>query len=75
MMVLSEGVAPDISKNSQKLLTDLGVQVPRVGAHNIPKTAPHEKYYWSLPYHNLDNNFNIKIDSNLSFEVFSKNNS
>ena len=47
MMLLAEGVAPDRSKNSQKLLTDLGVNVPRVGSHNIPKTAPHEKYYWS----------------------------
>ena len=45
-------MAPDVSKNSQKLLTDLNVNVPRVGSHHVPKKAPHEKYYWSLSYHN-----------------------
>jgi|694.fasta_scaffold103581_3 hypothetical protein len=40
-------MAPNVSKNSQKLLTDLGVNFPNVRSHNVPKTAPHEKYYWS----------------------------
>lgn len=46
-MVLAEGIAPDQPTTSQKLLTDLGVKVPAVGNHNIPRKAPHEKYYWS----------------------------
>ncbi len=46
-MVLTEGIAQDQSTTSQKLLVDLGVNVPRLGSHNIPKKAPHEKYYWS----------------------------
>lgn len=46
MMVLSEGLATDQSTTSEKLLVDLGVNVPKVGNHNIPKKAPHEKYYW-----------------------------
>ncbi len=46
MLVLSEGLARDQDTTSQKLLVDLGVNVPAVGSHNIPKKAPHEKYYW-----------------------------
>ncbi len=46
MLVLSEGIAQDQQTTSEKLLVDLGVNVPRVGNHNIPKKAPHEKYYW-----------------------------
>ena len=46
-MVLSEGLARDQPLNSEKLLTDLGVELPRLGNHNIPKKAPHEKFYWS----------------------------
>ena len=45
MMVLAEGIAADQPNTSEKLLTDLGVKVPRVGNHHIPKKAPHEKYY------------------------------
>lgn len=47
MLVLSETLATDLPTNSQKLLVDLGVEVPRLGNHHIPKKAPHEKYYWS----------------------------
>ena len=46
-MVLAEGIAPDQSTTSEKLLVDLGVSLPRLGNHNIPRKAPHEKYYWS----------------------------
>lgn len=46
-MVLSEGLATDQSTTSEKLLVDLGVNVPKVGNHHVPKKAPHEKYYWS----------------------------
>lgn len=46
-MVLAEGIAPDQSTTSQKLLTDLGVNVPAVGNNKVPRKAPHEKYYWS----------------------------
>jgi hypothetical protein len=45
MLVVSEGLARDTDTTSQKLLVDLGVNVPIVGSHNIPKKAPHEKYY------------------------------
>ena len=45
MLVLAEGLATDKPANSDKLLTDLGVNVPRVGNHHIPKKSPHEKYY------------------------------
>ena len=45
MMVLAEGIAADQATTSDKLLTDLGVNVPRVGNHHIPKKAQHEKYY------------------------------
>lgn len=45
MLVLSQGLATDQSTTSERLLTDLGVQVPRLGNHHIPKKAPHEKYY------------------------------
>ena len=45
MMVLSETHTPDVSNQSEKLLTDLGVQLPRYGANNVPKRAPHAKYY------------------------------
>lgn len=45
MMVLAEGVAPDQKTTSEKLLVDLGVSLPKVGNHNIPRKAPHEKYY------------------------------
>lgn len=45
MLVLAEGIAPDQGTTSDKLLVDLGVNVPRLGNHNIPKRAPHEKYY------------------------------
>lgn len=44
-MVLSEGLARDQPLSSEKLLTDLGVDIPRLGNHNIPKKAPHEKFY------------------------------
>lgn len=47
MIVLAEGIAPDQSNTSEKLLVDLGVNLPRLGNHSIPKKAPHEKYYWS----------------------------
>jgi len=46
-MVLAEGIAPDQPSTSDKLLVDLGVNVPRLGNHHVPKKAPHEKYYWS----------------------------
>lgn len=46
-MVLAEGIAPDQSNTSEKLLVDLGVSLPRLGNHHVPKKAPHEKYYWS----------------------------
>ena len=45
MLVLAEGLATDKSTSSDKLLVDLGVEVPRLGNHHIPKKAPHEKYY------------------------------
>jgi hypothetical protein len=45
MLVLAEGLAPDQGTTSEKLLVDLGVNLPRLGNHNIPKKAPHEKYY------------------------------
>ena len=44
-MVLSEGLARDQPLHSEKLLTDLGVELARLGNHNIPKKAPHEKFY------------------------------
>ncbi len=44
-MVLAEGIAPDHQTTSEKLLVDLGVNIPKVGNHNIPRKAPHEKYY------------------------------
>ena len=47
MLVLAEGIAPDQSTTSEKLLVDLGVNLPRLGNNQIPKKAPHEKYYWS----------------------------
>ncbi len=40
-----EAMIPQASKVSTQLLTDLGVNLPRYGASNIPKKAPHEKYY------------------------------
>ena len=45
MMVLAEGIAPDQKTTSERLLVDLGVNVPALGNHQIPKKAPHEKYY------------------------------
>ena len=45
MLVLAEGIAPDQKTTSEKLLVDLGVNVPRLGNPQIPKKAPHEKYY------------------------------
>jgi hypothetical protein len=45
MLVLAEGLAQDQGPTSEKLLVDLGVNLPRLGNHNIPKKAPHEKYY------------------------------
>ena len=63
MLVVSEGLARDTDTTSQKLLVDLGVNVPAVGSHNIPKKAPHEKYYW----------FKYKISFNTkSFIQYSK---
>ncbi len=41
MLVLAEGLATDQSTTSDKLLTDLGVSVPRIGNHHIPKKSPH----------------------------------
>ncbi len=57
MLVLSEGLAKDSDTTSSKLLVDLGVNVPQVGNHNIPKKAPHEKYYW--------NDLNVKYFINI----------
>ena len=45
MMVLSETHVPDVSTHNSQLLTDLGVELPRYGNNNVPKRAPHEKYY------------------------------
>jgi len=45
MLVLAEGLAPDQPTTSQKLLVDLGVNVPAVGNNKVPRKAPHEKYY------------------------------
>ncbi len=45
MLVLGEGTAKDQSNVSERLLTDIGVELPRLGNKNIPKKAPHEKYY------------------------------
>lgn len=45
MMVLSETHTPDVSTLSKNLLADLGVNAPKSGSSNVPKRAPHEKYY------------------------------
>jgi hypothetical protein len=41
MLVLAEGLAQDRPLSSDKLLVDLGVDVPRVGNHHVPRKAPH----------------------------------
>ena len=45
MQVLGEAKIPDSSQHSKQLLVDLGVNLKNHGSPNIPKKAPHEKYY------------------------------
>ena len=45
MLVMAQPLIKDIPKSSERLLTDLGVDVPKNGAHEVPRKAPHEKYY------------------------------
>ena len=45
MHVLGEAKIADTSAHSKQLLTDLGVKLPQLGAPNIAKRAPHEKFY------------------------------
>ena len=45
MHVLGESKLADSSAHSKQLLTDLGVNLPQLGAPHVAKRAPHEKFY------------------------------
>ena len=45
MHVLGEAKMRDTPKTSTQLLVDLGVNLKNYGSPNLPKKAPHEKYY------------------------------
>ena len=45
MHVLGEAKIRDTPKTSTQLLVDLGVNLKNYGSPNLPKKAPHEKYY------------------------------
>lgn len=45
MYVVGEAKIGDLSKHSEKLIRDQGGEVPQNKGSNIPKKAPHEKFY------------------------------
>ena len=45
MQVLGEGKIQDLPVHSTQLIRDLGGKVPELGSPQIPKRAPHEKFF------------------------------
>ena len=45
MQVLGEGKIQDLPVHSTQLIRDLRGKVPELGSPQIPKRAPHEKFF------------------------------